>query len=70
VTIIVTTLSIYAIVSELAQGLMGRYADVGDVIANLAGAIVGAAAVWIAQAKLRDHRRKIAPRATPQPDRA
>lgn len=47
---VVAALIVYAIVGELLQGMTGRIPDVGDVIANAAGAVLGAfavhAAVW------------------------
>ena len=43
--IVVVVLVIYAALGELVQGITGRIADVGDVIANTAGAVLGAAAI-------------------------
>ena len=43
--LVVSVLVIYAAVGEMLQGVTGRIADVGDVVANAAGAALGAAAV-------------------------
>ena len=44
-TVVVAVLVVYAAVGEVVQGVTGRIADVGDVVANAAGAVLGAAAV-------------------------
>lgn len=46
---VIGVLVVYAAVGEITQGMTGRIADVGDVIANAAGAVLAAGAIHVGE---------------------